>query len=147
MQAFFVKLDVILEKWNLINVLDICSLEEILIDRSAIMKFISERVNITLSFDMTSNDDNIVDVMWQFSFDSLRFSIHAKSTSQDKQDIRCCTWYDSFFRINRSILRFKEWNTACDLRAMQESLQEKIAWSKIYLKYLRTIAICQNDHS
>lgn len=91
MQAFFVELNVILEKWNLINVLDICSLEEILIDRSATMKFISERVNITLSFDMTSNDDNVVDVMWQFSFDSLRPSIHAKSTSQDKQDIRCCT--------------------------------------------------------
>lgn len=147
MQAFFVKLNIILKKWNLINVLDICSLEETFINRSAIMKFISERVNITLSFDMTSNDDNVVDVMWQFSFNSLRSSIHARLTSQDKQDIRCCTWYDSFFRTNRSILRFEEWNTARDLRAVQELLQGKIAWSKTYLKYLRTIAISQNDRS
>lgn len=147
MQAFFVELDVILEKWNLVNVLGICSLGETPINRSATMEFTSERANITLPFDMAPNDGNVVDVMWQFSFDSLRPSIHAGSTSQGKQDIRCCTWYGSFSRTNRSILRSEEWNTARDLRTVQESLQGKIARSKAYLKYLRTIAISQNDRS
>ncbi len=105
MQAFFVELGAILEKWNLANVLGICSLGETPIDRPATMEFTSGRANITLPFDMAPNDGNVVDAMWQFSSDPLRPSIHAGSTSQGKQDIRCCTWYGPFSRTNRPILR------------------------------------------
>lgn len=70
MKSFSLEFGAILAKWNLANVLGICSLEEKPIDRPATMEFTSGRVNITLPFDIAPDDGNIVNAMWQFSSDN-----------------------------------------------------------------------------
>lgn len=84
MQSFFQELGAILAKWNLANILGICSLNEMLIDRPATMEFTSGRANITLPFDIAENDGNNVDAMWQFSSDQLGSSPHTGPTGKGK---------------------------------------------------------------
>ena len=62
-QSFLTEFRIILAKWNLPNIIDICSLKGTSIERPATMKFISERANITLPFNVAPNDDNVVDAL------------------------------------------------------------------------------------
>lgn len=80
--SFLLELAAILEKWNLTNIIGICSLRENSIDRPATMEFTSGRANITLPFDIAPNDGNIIDAMWQFSSDQLSSSIHTEPKCQ-----------------------------------------------------------------
>lgn len=66
-QAFVLELGTILNKWNLTDVLGICSLGGKSIDRPATMEFTGGRANITLPFDIAPQDGNAIDAMWQFS--------------------------------------------------------------------------------
>ncbi|KAL8649468.1 MAG: hypothetical protein Q9210_004374 [Variospora velana] len=82
MQSFLLELAAILEKWNLTNILGICSLGEKSIDRPATMEFTSGRANITLPFDITPNDGNVIDATWQFSSNPSSSSVHAGPNCQ-----------------------------------------------------------------
>ena len=84
MQPFVLELRAILEKWDLANILGICSLGEKCIDRPATMEFTSGRANITLHFDIAPHDGNIIDAMWQFSPDPSGSGINAGSIGQSK---------------------------------------------------------------
>ena len=65
-QAFLLELSTFLEKHNLTNILGICSLRRKSIDKPTI-EYISGRANITLPFDITPHDGDVVDAIWQFS--------------------------------------------------------------------------------
>ena len=67
MPSFLQELAVTFRKWNLTNILGICSLGETSIDSPVAMEFTEGRANITLPFDITPNDGSAVDAMWQFS--------------------------------------------------------------------------------
>lgn len=81
MQSFFLDFGAILERWNLANILGICSLKEKPIDRPATMEFTSGRANITLPLDIAPNNGNIIDAMWQFSSYSLGSSARVKNAA------------------------------------------------------------------
>lgn len=85
MQSFVLELGAILKKWDLANVLGICSLGEKHIDRPATMEFTSGRANITLPFDIAPHNGNIIDAMWQFSPDPSGSSVNAGLTGQGKR--------------------------------------------------------------
>lgn len=55
-----------LKKAGLQNILGICSLGGRSRDAPTTMEFTSGRANITLPFDITPNDGNTIDAMWQF---------------------------------------------------------------------------------
>ena len=81
MQSFLLELRAILEKWNLANILGICSVSEKSLDRPTTMEFTSGRANITLPFDIAPHDGNVIDAMWHFSSDPLGSSGHAAPSS------------------------------------------------------------------
>ena len=62
-QAFLLELSTILEEHNLTNILGICSLGGKSIDKPPTMEFTSGRANITLPFDITPHDSDVVDAM------------------------------------------------------------------------------------
>ena len=66
MQLFLAEFGVILAKWNLANIIGLCSLKETQIERPTTMEFTSGRANITFPFDVTPSDGNVVDAIWQF---------------------------------------------------------------------------------
>jgi hypothetical protein len=82
MQPFLEEFRAIINKWNLVNVLGICSLKEESINRPVATEFTSGRANITLPFDITPNDGNVIEAMWQFSSVSPNSSIKTASTVQ-----------------------------------------------------------------
>ena len=70
MQAFLLELGAVLRKWSLTDVLSIYYLGENSIDRSCTTEFTSGRANITLPSDISPDDGNVVDAMWQFRAES-----------------------------------------------------------------------------
>ena len=87
MQPFLLELGTLLKKHNLTNILGICSLGRKSIDKPTTMEFTSGRANITLPFDITPHDGNVIDAIWQFSSHPLDSSVHAGPTSQGQQNI------------------------------------------------------------
>lgn len=86
MQSFLLELRTILEKHNLANILGICSLGKMSIDRPTTIEFTSGRANITLPFDIAPHDGNVIDAIWQFSSHPLGSSVHAGPTSQGQRN-------------------------------------------------------------
>ena len=87
MQTFLLELRAILEKWNLANILGICALSEMSLNRPTTIEFTSGRANITLPFDIAPHDGNVIDAMWQFSSDPPGSSVHAGSSSHGQRNI------------------------------------------------------------
>ncbi|KAL8724399.1 MAG: hypothetical protein Q9166_007970, partial [cf. Caloplaca sp. 2 TL-2023] len=82
MQGFLLELAAILNKYNLTNILGICSLGETSVDGPATIEFTEGRANITLPFDIAPNDGGAIDAMWQFSSNQLSPSAEAVSACQ-----------------------------------------------------------------
>jgi hypothetical protein len=66
-QPFLAEFRAIINEWKLANIFGICSLKEESIGGPVTTEFMSGRANITLPFDITPDDGNLVDAMWQFS--------------------------------------------------------------------------------
>ena len=81
-QSFLLELGAILEKRNLDNILGICLLSEKSAGIPPAIEFTSGRANITLPFDITPNDGNVIDAMWQLSSKPLSSSTYTDSVSQ-----------------------------------------------------------------
>lgn len=79
MHPILQELGAILKKWNLVDVLGICSLGGKSIDRPATMEFTSGRANITLPFDIAPQDGSAIDAMWQFGSKESASDISAGS--------------------------------------------------------------------
>lgn len=89
MQLFLEELGALLLSKNLTHILGVCSLGKNSFDKPSTMEFTSGRANITLPFDISSDDDNVIDAMWQFSSNLFRFgfTIDAGKNQQGKQDM------------------------------------------------------------
>lgn len=82
MQPLLAEFRAIVHRWNLANILGICSLKQENIDGPVSVEFTSGRANITLPFDVAPDDGFVVDAMWQFSSRSPDSSVHEASMAQ-----------------------------------------------------------------
>lgn len=89
MEPFLAEFRTIINKRSLDHVFGICSLKEESIDGPVTTEFTSGRANITLPFDITPNDGNLVDAMWQFS--SAPPSSSTPMASSKSKDELCLT--------------------------------------------------------
>jgi hypothetical protein len=106
MQSFLLELAAILKKWNLTNILGLCSLGAKSLDGPATMEFTSGRANITLPFDIAPNDGNTIDAMWQFSSDPLSSSVHAGPKCPGQRNPNSVR---DPFKADRPIFRSRGW--------------------------------------
>jgi len=81
-QQFLAEFRAIINEWKLANVFGICSLKEDSIGGPVTTEFMSGRANITLPFDITPDDGNLVDAMWQFSSTPPGSSVQVASNMQ-----------------------------------------------------------------